>query len=191
VVGFSYTFVVMDIAGAIFSILSLLFRATLDIPAIVSHARAPGRYRLILQVTFALVVVQNGLVILLAILHNPRARARRAKEAGLPASPTSTDEKPHVMSLDEEAAIEDRYRSMQTHKGSVSSANTLVGDADVGEKGKSFSRTSTLEVEDLSKNGSGRSTPAAYGRSRAQTLVDLPGLAEVDSRSEGRPSRPI
>ncbi|KAI9638262.1 uncharacterized protein MKK02DRAFT_6739, partial [Dioszegia hungarica] len=79
VVGISFTLLSIDITGAIFSILSLLFRAKADIPAIV---------------TFALVVVQNGLVMLLALILNPRARARRAKEAALSPPTHSTDEKP-------------------------------------------------------------------------------------------------
>lgn len=140
--------------------------------------------------TFALVVIQNGLVIALALILNPRARARRAKEAALSSSTPSGSDEPKTsmaMGLDEEAALEARYRSMQTHKSSVSSANTLIGDGDISEKEKCFSRSSTLEVEDISKSGSGQTTPAGmYGRSRTATLTDLPGLAEVDSRTEAR-----
>lgn len=186
VVGISFTLLSIDITGAIFSILSLLFRAKADVPAIVSPSYPALMLPLTTKVTFALVVVQNGLVMLLALILNPRARARRAKEAALSPPTHSTDEKPtSSMDVDEEAALEDRYRSMQTHKSSVSSANTLVGEGDITDKEKSFSRTSTLEVEGLQKVGSGRSTPAAtYGRSRAATCVDLPGLAEVESRTE-------
>lgn len=85
--------------------------------------------------------------------------------------------------IDEEAAIEDRYRSMQTHKGSVASEKTLIGDnIDMEKKGeKEYSWSSTLEVTELQVD-SGRSTPfdrSRLSRSRASTMVDLPQLKEV------------
>jgi hypothetical protein len=123
------------------------------------------------QVTFALVIVQNGLVIMLALILNPRARARRAKEAALTTSPsgTSTSDTRSTMDVDEEAAVESRYRAQQTHKGSVSSnADTLVGEND---KEKSFSRFTTMEVDDESKYKSGLSTPVEISEKSEESIT--------------------
>lgn len=66
VVGISLIFMAIDIAGGLFSLLSLVFREEFDIAACVSYT---------------LVVVLDGLVVILAFILNPIARRRRRREA--------------------------------------------------------------------------------------------------------------
>ncbi|GMK56793.1 hypothetical protein CspeluHIS016_0306330 [Cutaneotrichosporon spelunceum] len=68
VVGISLTFMFVDIAGGVFSGVSLLFRAHFDAIAFIQYF---------------LVVVLDGIVVLLAAILNPRAERRRAREAAL------------------------------------------------------------------------------------------------------------
>ncbi|KAF7354660.1 hypothetical protein MSAN_01379700 [Mycena sanguinolenta] len=64
VVGVSILFMVVDCAGGVFSDLSLIFKPKFD-----------G----IAAITYTLVIVMDGLVILAAIILNPRARKRRQR----------------------------------------------------------------------------------------------------------------
>lgn len=66
VVGISLSFMAIDILGGVFSFLSLFFRPKLDIAAFVSYA---------------LVVILDGVVVVLAWILNPIAKKRRAREA--------------------------------------------------------------------------------------------------------------
>ncbi|WWD15906.1 hypothetical protein CI109_100330 [Kwoniella shandongensis] len=66
VVGISMLFMIVDILGGVFSFSSLFLREELDVAAFVSYA---------------LVVVLDAIVILLAIILNPIAKRRRAREA--------------------------------------------------------------------------------------------------------------
>ncbi|GJE91281.1 PQ-loop repeat-containing protein [Phanerochaete sordida] len=81
VVGISILFMVIDCSGGVFSTLSLVFAEKFDVIA---------------GVTYSLVVVLDGIVLLLAAILNPRARRRRAREAAAEAiaasdnSPTMT-----------------------------------------------------------------------------------------------------
>ncbi|WVR05249.1 hypothetical protein IAU60_002261 [Kwoniella sp. DSM 27419] len=65
VLGISMTFLIVDTLGGVFSLASLFFRTKLDIAALVSYA---------------LVVVLDSIVVLLAIILNPIARRRRARQ---------------------------------------------------------------------------------------------------------------
>ncbi|KAJ7024833.1 PQ loop repeat-domain-containing protein [Mycena alexandri] len=65
VLGISILFMVVDMLGGIFSDLSLAFKARFDVIA---------------AVTYSLVVVLDGLVLLAAVILNPRARRRRKGE---------------------------------------------------------------------------------------------------------------
>ncbi|EKM50492.1 uncharacterized protein PHACADRAFT_263811 [Phanerochaete carnosa HHB-10118-sp] len=66
VVGISLIFMVVDCSGGVFSTLSLVFAKKFDVIA---------------AVTYLLVVVLDGTVLLLAAILNPRARRKRAREA--------------------------------------------------------------------------------------------------------------
>ncbi|KAL0250353.1 hypothetical protein I308_102526 [Cryptococcus tetragattii IND107] len=67
VIGISLLFMVVDILGGVFSFLSLFFRNHLDIAAFVSYS---------------LVVVLDGIVVILYFILNPIAERRRARQAG-------------------------------------------------------------------------------------------------------------
>ncbi|KAI0825804.1 PQ loop repeat-domain-containing protein [Irpex lacteus] len=81
VVGLSVLFMLVDWAGGVFSVLSLVFKEKFDIIA---------------GVTYSAVVVLDGLILILAMILNPRAKRRRALEAqadtiaGVEMSPSST-----------------------------------------------------------------------------------------------------
>ncbi|AFR93270.1 integral membrane protein [Cryptococcus neoformans] len=66
VIGISILFMAIDILGGVFSFLSLLFRKDLDIAGFVSYA---------------LVVVLDGIIVALYFILNPIAKRRRAREA--------------------------------------------------------------------------------------------------------------
>lgn len=59
VFGISLTFMAVDLLGGVFSILSLIFKNKVDVPA---------------AVAYSLVVVMDGLVLVLAIILNPRSK---------------------------------------------------------------------------------------------------------------------
>ena len=80
VVGISLIFMAVDILGGVFSLLSLLFRAELDVAACVgSIGPAVGSQLISGQVSYGLVVVLDGIVVILAFILNPIARRREAK----------------------------------------------------------------------------------------------------------------
>jgi len=66
VVGISLPFIIVDLLGGVFSLLSLVFRPEFDVLA---------------GVAYSLVVVMDGLVVLAAVILNPIARRRRLREA--------------------------------------------------------------------------------------------------------------
>ncbi|KII87512.1 hypothetical protein PLICRDRAFT_258225 [Plicaturopsis crispa FD-325 SS-3] len=68
VLGISVLFMVVDLMGGVFSDLSLAFKAEFDVIA---------------GITYSLVVVLDGIVILMALILNPRAERRRKREAEL------------------------------------------------------------------------------------------------------------
>ncbi|KIK52655.1 hypothetical protein GYMLUDRAFT_251027 [Collybiopsis luxurians FD-317 M1] len=65
VIGLSIPFMLIDILGGLFSDLSLIFR--------------PGSFNILAGVTYTLVIVTDGVVIVAAMILNPRARRRRRK----------------------------------------------------------------------------------------------------------------
>ncbi|KAJ7181082.1 PQ loop repeat-domain-containing protein [Mycena filopes] len=65
VVGISILFMVVDMLGGIFSDLSLAYKAKFDVVA---------------AVTYSLVVILDGFVVLAAVILNPRAKRRRHRE---------------------------------------------------------------------------------------------------------------
>ncbi|KAN0138195.1 PQ loop repeat domain containing protein [Lactarius tabidus] len=75
VIGISLTFMAVDCLGGVFSILSLAFKSHFDITA---------------AVAYALVVVLDGLVLVLAVILNPRAK-KRARLAGVKEIPHGCD----------------------------------------------------------------------------------------------------
>jgi len=78
VIGISLTFMAVDLLGAVFSILSLAFKSHFDATA---------------AVAYSLVAVMDGLVLVLAVVLNPRAerRARRADLTGRVETPRGRD----------------------------------------------------------------------------------------------------
>ncbi|KAJ3491375.1 hypothetical protein NLI96_g765 [Meripilus lineatus] len=74
VIGISITFMLVDCLGGVFSDLSLAFKPTFDVIA---------------GVAYTLVVVLDGIVIILALFLNPRAKRRRELEAAAAAAATS------------------------------------------------------------------------------------------------------
>ncbi|KAJ4480156.1 PQ loop repeat-domain-containing protein [Lentinula aciculospora] len=70
VIGLSIACMTIDLLGGVFSDLSLIFR--------------PGSFNVLAGVTYTLVVVTDGVVILAAIILNPRARRRRQREREIP-----------------------------------------------------------------------------------------------------------
>lgn len=71
VIGISVTFMAVDLLGGVFSDLSLIFKADFDIVA---------------AITYTLVVVLDAIVIILAVILNPRANRRRKRAAQLAAA---------------------------------------------------------------------------------------------------------
>lgn len=71
VVGISILFMLIDLLGGLFNVLSLAFKDKLDVIA---------------AVTYSLVVVLDGIVILLAVILNPIAKRRRKREAAAQAA---------------------------------------------------------------------------------------------------------
>ncbi|WVF72141.1 hypothetical protein IAT40_006953 [Kwoniella sp. CBS 6097] len=86
VLGISMMFLIVDTLGGVFSLASLFFRDKLDVAGLVSYA---------------LVVVLDAIVIILAIILNPLARRRRAK-AGI----SETNTKEGQASIDSENSAE-------------------------------------------------------------------------------------
>ncbi|KAI0083937.1 PQ loop repeat-domain-containing protein [Irpex rosettiformis] len=72
VIGISIPFMIIDLLGGVFSVLSLAFKSNFDIIA---------------GVAYSLVVVLDGIVILLALVLNPLAARRRRRENALPTEP--------------------------------------------------------------------------------------------------------
>ncbi|KAF8268698.1 hypothetical protein EI94DRAFT_1771495 [Lactarius quietus] len=75
VIGISLTFMAVDLLGGVFSILSLVFKSYFDATAAVSYS---------------LVVILDGAVLVLAVILNPRAK-RRARLAGRVEIPRGCD----------------------------------------------------------------------------------------------------
>ncbi|KAI9453020.1 PQ loop repeat-domain-containing protein [Lactarius psammicola] len=65
VIGISLTFMAVDLLGGVFSILSLAFKSHFDVTA---------------AVAYSLVVVLDGLVLILAVILNPRAKRRARRD---------------------------------------------------------------------------------------------------------------
>ncbi|KAI0060719.1 PQ-loop-domain-containing protein [Artomyces pyxidatus] len=79
VVGISVLFMLVDMLGGVFSDLSLVFKPPFDIIA---------------SLSYTLVVILDGIILLAAVILNPRARRRQAQAAETPgpaASSTSSD----------------------------------------------------------------------------------------------------
>ncbi|GJJ09066.1 hypothetical protein Clacol_003288 [Clathrus columnatus] len=71
VIGISYPFIIIDTLGAVFSLLSLVFKPKLDIIA---------------SITYSVVIVMDSAILIAAVILNPRAKKRRR----MPTSPTDT-----------------------------------------------------------------------------------------------------
>ncbi|KAE9402513.1 hypothetical protein BT96DRAFT_918192 [Gymnopus androsaceus JB14] len=84
VIGLSIHFMLIDILGGLFSDLSLIFR--------------PGSFNILAGVTYTLVIVTDGAVVVAAVILNPRARRRRQK-AEIQNSPASNTTAPASASL--------------------------------------------------------------------------------------------
>ncbi|KAG8958273.1 hypothetical protein FRC03_009287 [Tulasnella sp. 419] len=65
VIGISMLFMLIDMSGGVFSVLSLVFRERFDVIA---------------AITYIAVIVLDGVIVLAAIILNPRARRRRERE---------------------------------------------------------------------------------------------------------------
>ncbi|KAF8315421.1 hypothetical protein DL93DRAFT_2057223 [Clavulina sp. PMI_390] len=65
VIGISLLFMAVDMGGGVFSVLSLIFRESFDVTA---------------SITYIAVVVLDGVVVVCALILNPRAKRRRASD---------------------------------------------------------------------------------------------------------------
>ncbi|OCF35442.1 integral membrane protein [Kwoniella heveanensis CBS 569] len=119
VLGISMMFLIVDTLGGVFSLASLFFRDKLDIAGLVSYA---------------LVVVLDSIVILLAIILNPLARRRRARAGVAPGAAGAA------------VAAGDTIASSQTEgKVSVNSENSAErGEVAVGVGSDSIEGTRTV-----------------------------------------------
>ncbi|WWC61121.1 uncharacterized protein I303_103700 [Kwoniella dejecticola CBS 10117] len=101
VTGLSFAFIFTDIVGALVFILSLFFRAKLDISAFVMYA-----------VTAAMVIV----LVVLALILNPRAaKRRRLREIRGQDTPTGSNENDAAIVEIEKTAVVDRLQQSQNH----------------------------------------------------------------------------
>jgi hypothetical protein len=77
VIGISISFMVVDMLGGVFSDLSLLFR--------------PGRFDIVAGVTYSIVVVMDGAVLVAALILNPRRakKLKRGNDVELQATPSA------------------------------------------------------------------------------------------------------
>ncbi|WWC61129.1 uncharacterized protein I303_103708 [Kwoniella dejecticola CBS 10117] len=119
VLGISMTFLIVDTLGGVFSLASLFCRAKLDIAGLVSYA---------------LVVILDSIVILLAIILNPLASRRRRKE-GKP-------ENIHdalSLAVAEEGASPSTSTSTCRRASTMDPPPTATGDGMGGGLGKSVS----------------------------------------------------
>ncbi|OBZ74152.1 Uncharacterized protein C2E12.03c [Grifola frondosa] len=121
VIGISILFMAVDLLGGVFSDLSLAFKANFDVIA---------------AVTYSLVVVLDGVVIVLALILNPRARRRR-KAAAAVAALASTS--PSV--LETESTIR------------VTESSTPVLDTEHGDAEKATEGFRHREIKTLSGSG--------------------------------------
>lgn len=156
------------------------------------------------KVTFALVIVQNGLVIILALILNPIARKRRAAEG--------IDEYPSSEYLS-------RRRSTRATQYSTASSTTCVNQSagqskvDLEKGGLAMSRTATAASRSdfrtvaISKEGTGETVSAvppgaapgtgAAGASptspppRSQSRIEFQEPFSVPSRGESAAATPL
>ncbi|KAF9065822.1 hypothetical protein BDP27DRAFT_1331422 [Rhodocollybia butyracea] len=66
VIGLSIPFILIDLLGGVFSDLSLIFR--------------PGSFNVLAGITYSIVIVTDGAIVVAAIILNPRAKRRRQLE---------------------------------------------------------------------------------------------------------------
>ncbi|CUA70652.1 putative protein C2E12,03c [Schizosaccharomyces pombe 972h-] [Rhizoctonia solani] len=102
VVGISMLFMSVDMLGGVFSVLSLVFQAQFDAVAAVSYI---------------LVVVLDGVVVLAALILNPMAKRRRKREAA--AGPETTSDLETARPLHEgQIALAEAVAAVQSKQGS-------------------------------------------------------------------------
>ncbi|CAE6456916.1 unnamed protein product [Rhizoctonia solani] len=102
VVGVSMLFMSVDMLGGVFSVLSLVFQAQFDAVAAVSYV---------------LVVVLDGVVVLAALILNPIAKRRREREAA-PASGTASDLETGHSLHEGQIALAEAVAAVQSKQGS-------------------------------------------------------------------------
>ncbi|KAG8690529.1 hypothetical protein FRC11_010944 [Ceratobasidium sp. 423] len=105
VVGISMVFMSVDMLGGVFSVLSLVFQAQFDSVAAVSYI---------------LVVVLDGIVVLAALILNPIARRRREREAeAVAASGTAGDLETGRPLHEGQIALAEAIAAVQSKQGSL------------------------------------------------------------------------
>jgi len=115
VIGISLVFMAIDISGAVFSLLSLVFRRKFDAVA---------------SVTYICVIVMDGIVVVCAVILNPRSRRRR--EAALGASTTtSTSASAEGSGTQEEAEVGMTIRIPEKRSEDLASHSQAPSDIDV------------------------------------------------------------
>lgn len=100
------TFMAVDMLGGVFCILSLAFKAEIDILATVSSS--PVSRRPILnehhsQINYAAVVLLDGIVLILALILNPRARRRRERQQRSQPDTADVEKQPRPDTMESDA----------------------------------------------------------------------------------------
>jgi hypothetical protein len=99
------TFMAVDMLGGVFCILSLAFKAEIDILATVSSP--PGSIDLSpehhLQINYAAVVLLDGIVLILALILNPRARRRRERQQDSQPDTADVEKQPRPDTMESDA----------------------------------------------------------------------------------------
>lgn len=137
VVGISVPFMTIDMLGGVFNDLSLAFKSDFNVIA---------------SVTYSLVVVMDGAVILLALILNPLAKRRRKREAAAAAAAESIDPQP-ASGLQIDDSRNDIELAANAREAEAPPCNTgasaheISGDAD--EKRRDLTHDVTRTQEDV------------------------------------------
>ncbi|KAF8627802.1 hypothetical protein AX15_004228 [Amanita polypyramis BW_CC] len=110
VIGISITFMLVDMLGGVFSDLSLAFKPKFDVAA---------------AVTYTLVIVMDGAIVLAALLLNPRAARRRNRQAQDLSLEENDDTKSEASSLQITSPSETEKRD-----GNIGTTQLVIGRAE-------------------------------------------------------------
>ncbi|KAJ7097237.1 PQ loop repeat-domain-containing protein [Mycena belliarum] len=118
VMGISLVFMAVDLLGGVFNDLSLAFKDKFDAIA---------------GVTFTLVIVMDGSILLLALILNPRAARRRRRRAELESGPPPMEEvsRPALREFDSDATAVSSTRADSSSSTESDKIETQAQDAEV------------------------------------------------------------